>query len=402
MLADFHAEYDEVRSRGDTFLDLWLLIQPLAFNFIVYPGLTFNQLRFFRGLNPNLSESEIVREHKESPLLLYDNNSELVAADIRHGELTLTLNLEARSTSGVAALQARRNPIPIDLSEKGGVISEDYFEPVLCKDRKFSPKPGGYYLLSSNEILSIPPHLNAELKSTHHTGIHGLWDFAGFIDNTFKGNLVFELRSDEGLYALLEHGTPVSLLDIFRCRTKPDKRYGSKIQSHYQDQRGPKVSKHHTDFDFRRAAKEYAKLDKLVLVEQKEILLGLRNKETGLEYVALDHSKRIIEKCSKGFFLSRYDCEDDKKVLQLIPYVLIYGRDETVLTYRRASSIKEYGDSRLFGKQSIGLGGHVTKLDGPNYITGALERELSEEVKFLGKHSEPRLVGTLDLCLMLK
>ena len=300
MLVDYHTQYDEARFKGKTTLDLWLLVQPLTFNVIIKPGLTLNQLRFFKGIDAILNEKEIREECEKSALLMEYVEDKLIPKKIEFGELILRLNLEGKNSSGIIALQARQNPEPIDLSKVKTLISEDYFEPITTKNGKFTPVPKRYYLLSSQEVLNIPSHLNAELRATHHTGLQGLLHFAGFIDNGFYGDLVFELRSDESTPVILENGTPISVIDVYRCGEKADKIYGDKIGSNYQRQKGPQVSKHLKDFDYKRAGREYKKLDKLVLLEEKEILLKLRREKEGFEPVEEDEiRKKIIETCEK-------------------------------------------------------------------------------------------------------
>ncbi len=50
LLADYNSSFDEVHNftNYNDHLNLWLLLQPLAFNAIINPGLTFNQLRFLQ------------------------------------------------------------------------------------------------------------------------------------------------------------------------------------------------------------------------------------------------------------------------------------------------------------------------------------------------------------------
>ena len=395
LLVDYHSEYDEARAVNGLPLDLWLLIQPLAFNVIMWPNLTLNQLRFFEGLDSSLSEREIMEEHSKRPLAYYRDGDKLVPANFNLGKLATSLNLDGGKTSGVAALMARKNPEPIDLNKNYGKLSEDYFEPVLSKNGKITSISGRHYLLSTREVLDIPSHLSAELRKSHHTGIQGSWHFAGFIDNGFQGDLVFELRSDEQSNASLEHGTEVNLIDVYRCKEPSDKVYSKEIGSNYQGQEGLRVSRHFTLFNFKRAGKEYKKLDKLVLVEEKEKLISLRKQREGFEPIEGD-GKKIIELCEKGFFLSRYDCEDDEKVLQVIPYTVIFGPNDDVFAYVRSKDIKDYGDQRLFDKYSIGWGGHLIKTDGPNFIQNGLRREVfKEEVKIEKVLREPKIVGTL-------
>ncbi len=397
LLADYNSGYDEVLGGKKRVQDLWLLLQPLAFNVLAAQGLTLNQLRIFKGLDAKLSEEEIEKYHANSPLLLEEREESLFPSSIKNGELLIHLNLKGKKTSGIVGLVARKNPDPIHLTKTNNALAEDYFEPVIPKHGKITLIPGKYYLLGSKEVLHIPADLSTEVRATHHTGIQGLLHFAGFIDPGFKGDLVFEVRSDEKTPVEVEDGTPISVLDVYKSREAADKIYGKEIGSNYQAQQGPKTSKHFTPFNFKRAAKEYDKLDKIVLVEEKNKLLSLRKNVEGFERV--DETERItreiITNCENGFFLSRYDCEDDELVLQPIPYVLVFGEDEDVFTYLRAKDLKDYGDARLFDKYSIGVGGHIVKNDGPDYIKTCLERELSEEIRFDGWHTQPRLVGTL-------
>ncbi|MBN1469952.1 MAG: hypothetical protein JW924_14590, partial [Fusobacteriaceae bacterium] len=97
------------------------------------------------------------------------------------------------------------------------------------------------------------------------------------------------------------------------------------------------------------------------------------------------------------FFQSRYDCEQDESILQPIPYIIAFGEGDTVFAYVRAENIQDYGDERLFGKYSIGLGGHVKMTsNGPETIERCIYREVfEEEVEFTGKYTKPLLAGTL-------
>jgi predicted NUDIX family phosphoesterase len=218
--------------------------------------------------------------------------------------------------------------------------------------------------------------------------------FAGFIDPGFEGDVVLEVRPHEESSMELRHGNPISTLDVFRNR-RPDKVYGKEIGSHYQGQKGPKTSKHFMPFDYGMAAKNYKKLDREVLCQDARLLMNLRKNAIGFEFLPDNKKKALEQMVSGGFFQSRYDCEEDPSILQLIPYVLVFGPDETVFHYVRAQDIKQYGDRRLFGKHSIGLGGHINKIDGPDFVANSMRRELGEEVTITGNCSEPLLVGTL-------
>jgi predicted NUDIX family phosphoesterase len=192
---------------------------------------------------------------------------------------------------------------------------------------------------------------------------------------------------------------PISKLDLFRTRI-PDKTYGKRIGSNYQKQIGPRPAKFFKDFDFDWAAKNYAKLDRNVLTNEQHILRSFRKTRSGFEYVDPENAVGLLKIIAEeGFFHSRYDCDSlkfiDPLILQPLPYIVYFGKDRTVFSYERAKNIKKYGERGLFGKQSIGVGGHINEGDAPKYIKKNLKREANEEVHIFGTASEPRLIGTV-------
>lgn len=66
------------------------------------------------------------------------------------------------------------------------------------------------------------------------------------------------------------------------------------------------------------------------------------------------------EVLSSSSFVERWMAEQDKSTLQIIPYVIIYDRiTQEIFCYQR----KGGGETRLEGKYSIGIGGHVNTDD---------------------------------------
>lgn len=397
LIADYNPCFDEMNAhyRRDVPLQLWLLIQPPAFNVIVYPELTLNQLRFFTGQDAELTPSQVREECRRNPLLYRKEGEELVPVEhIITDRLQIHLSLSGEHTYGVVGLKARHNPTPIDLRKKGEYDAEHFFEPVLKKNGGMTIHPGEHYLLASKEVLKFPPHVCAELERFSQIGLNASLDQAGFIDQRFVGDLVFEPSSTELAGMLLVDGMPISKLKLF-CTKQPYKLYGPEIGSNYQLQVGPRPAKYFKGFDFAFAARNYEKLDKQVLVNDAKFFNRYRRNREGFERMTAGQTKGLLSDIRKGFFQSRYDCEFDELVLQPIPYVVLFGPDHTVFSYVRASDIRNYGDQRLFGKHSIGLGGHVLPSDEPDYIRNCLQRELEEEVAISGEASEPRFVGTL-------
>jgi len=394
LLTDFNDRFDEIPADNNKQLQLWLLYQPLAFNTILGPGLTLNQIRFFQGLDSQLPPSQIRRQWRENPFLFDRKTRRPIKNPAITGALQIHLDLIGEHTNGIVALRARRNSEPIDLRKKRHYDPRDFFEPLKAENLRFTLRPQQHYLLCSNEIVGMPATFNSELGAYSHLGIAGILHRAGFVDNGFKGDLVFEVTSQEQTNIGLDHNTVIGELDIFRT-TPPDTIYGDEIGSHYQDQIGPRISKYFKPFDLPHVARNIKKLDKIVLVQDTEILHQHRKTKTGFEVTSSRKTLKLFRDVQDGFFHSRYDCEEDEEVLQVIPYIILFGPDNKVFSYIRSKEIKDFGDTRLFERHSIGVGGHIKKSDGPDYIRTGLERELHEEVTVPGGLTTPKLVGTL-------
>ncbi|MFH1501008.1 MAG: 2'-deoxycytidine 5'-triphosphate deaminase [archaeon] len=409
LLADYQGCYDEISEPGPNseHLQLWLLLQPLAFNHIIRPGLALNQLRFYQGIDSMLTSKEILKENESTPLL-WEATPEMgwAALPINSPRLTeesavqLHLDTLGQYTKGVCALRARQNPEPVDLGAKFARRAEDYFEPLKSDlEGKLTFKEGEHYLIASKEVLNIPPHLNAVLRAHADVGLRGRLHFAGFIDPGFIGDLVFEIIPTQD--AEIDDGMAISDIVLFRTTT-PDKVYGE-VGSHYQFQKGPKTAKYFQGLDFDIAGKNVDALSRIVLVEDAKKFHDLRTYPEGLEPVHPETLPRLLELIEGNpFFHSRYDCEDDESVLQVIPYVVMFDQDKKVFSYVRAKDYKLYGDKRLFDKFSIALGGHIRIEDRsrdteqPNFVLNNIRREvLEEEVRVSGQVTRPHLYGTM-------
>jgi len=90
-------------------------------------------------------------------------------------------------------------------------------------------------------------------------------------------------------------------------------------------------------------------------------------------------------------FLPRQLAEDDPAFKQLIPYAVLFA-DGRAFRYTRSG---KGGESRLHAKQSLGIGGHVSREDavGPDTLyRNGFTRELTEEVRIETGFRE-RIVG---------
>lgn len=247
LLGDYNPCFDELHSaycEGKE-ISLWLLIEPQAFDLVLYPGLVLTQLRFHVG-SSKLDDGEILKLHAKTPLLstrTFEGELAPISKPVIYDGLQLHLDLVGSHSNGIVGLKAKKVASPIDLSKEDAHDVRRYFE-VLTSQDAIIVRPGEYYLFLSKEVLFTPENYNFELKDHSHIGLLGPLHFAGFVDNGFKGDLVFEVRSDELHDIRLQDGMPLSRLSVFRTRVKPDKVYGKDSGSHYQEQVGARPSKY--------------------------------------------------------------------------------------------------------------------------------------------------------------
>ncbi len=92
------------------------------------------------------------------------------------------------------------------------------------------------------------------------------------------------------------------------------------------------------------------------------------------------------------FYMDRAAAEKDPNFKQLIPYCVLILANK-VFVYRRTNKGNE---SRLHDRFSIGVGGHISPIDGlgKEAYSAAMRRELEEEVSWMGNvHDE--MVGLI-------
>ena len=95
---------------------------------------------------------------------------------------------------------------------------------------------------------------------------------------------------------------------------------------------------------------------------------------------------------ARGRYVARAMAEDDARLKQVIPYVVVTDAGRLFLMHRTFAG----GDPRLHGKASIGVGGHLNPVDdGEDALVAGLRREWDEE---LDADWEPEfgLIGLLN------
>ena len=102
-----------------------------------------------------------------------------------------------------------------------------------------------------------------------------------------------------------------------------------------------------------------------------------------------------------AYFINRPDAENNPALKQIIPYLVITGRDGKIFIVQRLAGQTE---KRLHNKYSIGIGRHINPvidaqgkevLSIPDIIRSGLERELHEELKVATLY-QYKLVGFIN------
>lgn len=234
LITDYSSKYD--RANGS---NLYLEVFSSSFPFLVKPGLTFNQIRFYEG-EGHISDRDIKNLHKKKPIIYQDNKPIQLEKLVLQDGLYLRVDLDL----DVVGYSSVKNPISaIDLTKVKGNKKEDFWEEITRPaDKKLIMNPQDFYLLSTKEVLSVPLDYCAEVVAFEADTGELRTHYAGFIDPGFEGNLTLEARARDAPYELTD-GKIITRIVFHKLKEKSDKIYGKDLKSNYKGQRGPKLSK---------------------------------------------------------------------------------------------------------------------------------------------------------------
>ena len=144
--------------------------------------------------------------------------------------------------------------------------------------------------------------------------------------------------------------------------------------------------------------KTVGKIDEMILAVDREHLF--ESELLTFQGVLIDPKeiRRIMKKFKKYKEVRRGDAEVDLTLKQPIPYAII-RRGEEVFVYKR---LKGGGEKRLHNRLSIGIGGHMNRVnDIHNWNSNLMInffRELYEELEIsnVSKPLEPKIVGLIN------
>jgi dCTP deaminase len=232
---------------------LYLEISPRTFSVVARSGTRLSQLRFIRG-SAALPDRTIEGLH-ESEALVYGADAEPAEAVIARGGLWISVSLREGPQGHLIGYRARPHAPVIDLDRVGAYDPLEFWEPIYATARRrLILNPGDFYLLASQERVSIPPAYAAEMVGYDPLFGEFRVHYAGFFDPGFGYGVgaspgtpaVLEVRSHDVPF-LLEDGQHVARLVFARLTDVPDRLYGADIGSSYQRQ-GLTLSKHFRPF----------------------------------------------------------------------------------------------------------------------------------------------------------
>ena len=201
----------------------------------------------------DLTDDEVRAFHREQPVLF--ERDQPVPADrlALAGGLFLGLDLQG-DDDGRVGYRARDNAPLLDVTRSAAapVDAEPFWESVRREDGdRIVLTPQRFYLLMSNEAVSIPPTLASEMTAYDPTSGELRTHYAGFFDpgfgydpaGMFKGSrAALEVRAHDVPF-MIEHGQRVCKLTFERMLEAPQRLYGQGIGSSYQRQ-DETLSKH--------------------------------------------------------------------------------------------------------------------------------------------------------------
>jgi dCTP deaminase len=242
LITDESYRFDEIAAGYDG--PLYLEVVPLSFAIRVREDLTLNQLRLSVG-EAELSDDEIREFHRDEPLLF--KGDEPVPVDdlaLAHG---MFLSLDLQGDYGARVGYRARDDAPhIDMTQRDPIEPAPYWEPAIREDgNRIVLTPERFYLLMSDEAVSIPPTLASEMTAYDPTSGELRTHYAGFFDpgfgydreRRFHGSrAALELRAHDVPF-MVEHGQKVCKLTFEHMLEVPDSLYGDGIGSSYQRQR---------------------------------------------------------------------------------------------------------------------------------------------------------------------
>ncbi len=222
---------------------LYVEIVSRTFPLLIRPDMTMVQLRLFTGDDPFLTDGELAELH-ESVGLMSDFETELLAPPSLDNGLGLSLDLRG-DENGIVGYRAKRNTEVLDYGKLGQEWRR-FWEPVYrdVDSSRLVLEPEEFYLLLSQEAITIPPSLAAEMVPYDVRSGEVRTHYAGFFDPGFGyradkrgwgSRATLEVRAHDVPF-VVEQGQRVCWMVYCHMDEAPDFLYGTEISSNYQGQ----------------------------------------------------------------------------------------------------------------------------------------------------------------------
>ncbi len=134
---------------------------------------------------------------------------------------------------------------------------------------------------------------------------------------------------------------------------------------------------------------------KEIMVVERGVLLKKRTFQGFSPAGGYDYESLVLK---HYHYSPRWEVEDNPNLKQPIAYCIIVNPvEKRIFAYKRAEEEGHYEEKRLRGKWSLGIGGHIDRIDqtSSNPIQASLLRELSEEISW-SEPFEPHILGYIN------
>jgi len=242
VLADGVPRYDSLEPAGWSG-ELWIAIYSRSF--AVVPGVeqALAQLRLFTS-DTRFSELELQIAVERYRLLWRPDGSFLKYRDLymrdRDGGLAMSLD----QNGDTIGWKSKRTKQVLELGTIGTHDPDDFFEEVRVRPSGVHLKSGQFYILSTNELLRVPPHLACEMEPVDARFGDFRTHYAGFIDPGWGYGLngevmgrpiTLELRPFEDL--LVRADQPIAKVRFEKMIHVPDEVYDARASSYSVQER---------------------------------------------------------------------------------------------------------------------------------------------------------------------
>ena len=128
-------------------------------------------------------------------------------------------------------------------------VTEEVYDVIICDDH-FIIHPGQFILAHTLEYIKLPTYLAARLEGRSSLARLGIiiHSTGGFIDAGFEGQLTLEMTNINKVPVKLYPGMKIAQIAFEILDKEAERPYNQRIESKYNKQRGPTLSKIFKDF----------------------------------------------------------------------------------------------------------------------------------------------------------